>query len=87
MWLHNVQGLEGQLARWVEQLAIFQYKTVHRPGKAHANAHALSRLPAFAGNTTEACQTEVATVGQSLQGSSVCCTGGEVQNTGRSGMC
>lgn len=23
-WLHNFQGLEGQLARWVEQLAAFQ---------------------------------------------------------------
>ncbi|KAL2087309.1 hypothetical protein ACEWY4_018368 [Coilia grayii] len=46
-WLHNFQGLEGQLARWVEQLASFQYKIVHRPGKGHANADALSRLPAY----------------------------------------
>ena len=33
-WLHNFKGLEGQLARWVEQLANFQYKIVHRPRKA-----------------------------------------------------
>ena len=46
-WLHNFQGLEGQLARWVEQLANFQYKIVHRPGKQHTNADALSRLPAL----------------------------------------
>lgn len=46
-WLHNFQGLEGQLARWVEQLASFQYKIVHRPGKKHVNADALSRLPSF----------------------------------------
>ena len=46
-WLHNFQGLEGQVARWVEQLANFQYKIVHRPGKAHTNADALSRLSAF----------------------------------------
>lgn len=39
-WLHNFQGLE-------EQLANFQYKIVHRPGKLHANADAPSRLPAF----------------------------------------
>ena len=32
-WLHNFQGLEGQLARWVEQLASFQYKNFHRPGR------------------------------------------------------
>lgn len=44
-WLHNFQGIEGQLARWLEQLASFQYKIVHRSGKQHANADALSRLP------------------------------------------
>lgn len=46
-WLHNFQGIEGQLARWLEQLATFQYKIVHRPGRVHANADALSRLPAY----------------------------------------
>ena len=46
-WLHNFQGLDGQLARWLEQLASFQYKIVHHPGRVHANADALSRLPAF----------------------------------------
>ncbi|KAG1930770.1 thy-1 membrane glycoprotein [Pimephales promelas] len=44
-WLHNFSGLEGQLARWLEQLANFQYKIIHRPGKQHTNADALSRLP------------------------------------------
>lgn len=53
-------------------MAKFQYKILHGPGKAHANADALSRLPAFVGKATEANQTEVATVGQSLQDSSVC---------------
>uniref|UniRef100_A0A8C6M0S4 ribonuclease H n=1 Tax=Nothobranchius furzeri TaxID=105023 RepID=A0A8C6M0S4_NOTFU len=42
-WLHNFQGVEGQLARWVEQLACFPYKIV-RPGKLHCNVDALSRL-------------------------------------------
>lgn len=49
-WLHNFQDLEGQLAHWLEQLANFQYKIVHRPGKLHSNADALSRLPAFLEN-------------------------------------
>lgn len=49
-WLINFQGLEGQLARWIEQLANFQYKIVHRPGKLHSNADHLSRLPAFTEN-------------------------------------
>ena len=35
------------MARWVEQLASFQYRIVHRPGWVHANADALSRLPAY----------------------------------------
>lgn len=52
-WLHNFQGLEGQLARWVEQLASFHYKIVHRPGKQHGNADALSRLPAYLGAKEE----------------------------------
>lgn len=29
----------------MEQLANFQYKIIHRPGKQYANADALSRLP------------------------------------------
>lgn len=35
------------MARWVEQLANFQYKIVDRPGKLHNNADGLSRLPAY----------------------------------------
>lgn len=33
----------------MEQLAVFQYKIFHRPGKDHINADALSRLPAYSG--------------------------------------
>lgn len=47
-WLHNLQGFEGQLARWIEQLANFQYCIVYRPGKQHGNADALSRIPSLA---------------------------------------
>ena len=37
--------LEGQLARWLEQLQEFDFKTEHRLGRQHSNADALSRVP------------------------------------------
>ena len=36
---------EGQVARWLEALALYGYTIVHRPGKKHQNADALSRNP------------------------------------------
>ena len=42
-WLHNFKEPEGQVARWLEALAEFAYEVVHRPGKQHQNADALSR--------------------------------------------
>ncbi|CAG2251987.1 unnamed protein product [Mytilus edulis] len=37
--------IEGQLARWLEELAQFDMEIVHRPGKKHLNADGLSRIP------------------------------------------
>ena len=34
-WLHHVKVSEGQVARWLEALAEFDYKMVHHPGKQH----------------------------------------------------
>ena len=45
MWLTNFKEPEGQLARWLECLQEFNFETVHRPGKKHGNADALSRRP------------------------------------------
>lgn len=42
-WLHGFDQPEGQIARWLKQLAPFDYQIVHRPGKLHRNADALSR--------------------------------------------
>ena len=42
-WLHNFKEPEGQVARWLEALAEYDYEVVHRPGKQHQNADALSR--------------------------------------------
>jgi len=44
-WLQNFKHPEGQLARWLEKLQEFQFTIVHRPGRAHGNADALSRQP------------------------------------------
>ena len=45
LWLRNFKQPEGQLARWLEQLQEYQFTIVHRPGRKHGNADALSRIP------------------------------------------
>ena len=45
VWLQRFRHLEGQLARWQEQLAQYSLEIVHRSGSKHSNADALSRLP------------------------------------------
>ena len=42
-WLHNFKEPEGQVARWLELLAEYDYSVLHRQGKQHTNADALSR--------------------------------------------
>ena len=44
-WLSKFKQPEGQLARWIEKLQEYNFDIVHRPGKQHSNADALSRLP------------------------------------------
>lgn len=44
-WLRNFKDPEGQLARWLERLQELDFDVIHRRGKAHTNADALSRLP------------------------------------------
>ena len=41
----NFKSPEGQLARWLEKLQEYQFTIVHRPGRRHNNADALSRVP------------------------------------------
>jgi len=41
----NFKELEGQLARWLEKFEEFQFEVVHRKGKVHCNADALSHIP------------------------------------------
>ncbi len=42
-WLLQTKNPEGQVARWLESLASFDFVIEHRPGRRHANADALSR--------------------------------------------
>ena len=54
VWLRNFKEPEGQLARWLERLEEFQFEVVHRRGKTHCNADALSRLSSHQSNDTSA---------------------------------
>uniref|UniRef100_A0A3B1IQI2 Gypsy retrotransposon integrase-like protein 1 n=1 Tax=Astyanax mexicanus TaxID=7994 RepID=A0A3B1IQI2_ASTMX len=44
-WLVNIKEPEGQLARWLEKLAEYDFQVVHRPGHHHQNADVMSRRP------------------------------------------
>lgn len=44
-WLRNFREPEGQLARWLEKLQELDFDILHRRGRKHTNADALSRLP------------------------------------------
>ena len=44
-WLHNFKEPEGQLARWIERLQEYSFTIIHRQGRKHQNADALSRRP------------------------------------------
>ena len=43
--LQSFKEPEGQVARWLETLALYGYTIEHRSGKKHQNADALSRNP------------------------------------------
>ena len=44
-WLTNFKQPEGQVARWLETLSIYDFEIKHRAGRVHSNADALSRRP------------------------------------------
>ena len=45
IWLQNFKEPEGQLALWITRLQEYDFTIVHRRGRNHANADALSRHP------------------------------------------
>ena len=42
-WLYSFKEPEGQTARWLEMLQEFDFEVIHRRGRDHGNADALSR--------------------------------------------
>jgi hypothetical protein len=44
-WLRRIPSPVGQQARWLEQLEEFDFDVIHRAGRQHTNADALSRIP------------------------------------------
>ena len=42
-WLLRKNEPDGQMARWLETLQVYDMKVEHRPGKKHGNADAMSR--------------------------------------------
>ena len=44
-WLLSFKSPTGQVARWIERLAEYNFQIIHRNGKTHTNADALSRMP------------------------------------------
>ena len=45
VWLTHFKDIQGQLARWLEELQQYNIHIVHRKGKDHVNADSLSRIP------------------------------------------
>lgn len=39
------RNIEGQLARWLEELSSYDFQIKHRSGSSHENADTLSRIP------------------------------------------
>lgn len=44
-WLTRMKEPEGQLARWLERLAEYEFEIIHHPGRLHTNADSLSCRP------------------------------------------
>ena len=44
-WLTQFRDLQGQLARWMEELSQYSMVIEHRPGVKHGNADGMSRIP------------------------------------------
>ncbi|MES9880251.1 MAG: RNase H-like domain-containing protein [Sedimenticola sp.] len=53
-WLRSFKDPDGQIARWQSLLAEYDFVIIHRAGKSHTNADALSRIPENQGEESAA---------------------------------
>ena len=44
-WSKNFKQPKGQVARWIERLAVFAFEIEHRPGQNHGSTDGVSRIP------------------------------------------
>ena len=44
-WIRTLKVPTGQVARWLQELNTYNIEVVHRSGRSHRNADALSRMP------------------------------------------
>ena len=49
-WLLTFKCPEGQVARWIERLQVYDFEIRYRAGRAHGNADGLSRRPCIEGD-------------------------------------
>ena len=45
IWIMRIKNIEGQLARWIEELQYYDMELLYRAGRDHGNADGMSRLP------------------------------------------
>ena len=45
IWLMGFKQIEGQLARWIEELQNYDMELLYRAGRDHGNVDGMSRLP------------------------------------------
>lgn len=54
-WLRSFKEPQGQIARWLERLQEYEFEIIHRPGREHVNADAMSRRPRLKHQGNEKC--------------------------------
>ena len=91
-WLYSFREPEGQIARWLEVLAEYEFTITHRPGVKHTNADALSRSSLEHPHSLELTAAPVSPVysnnwlGATTPGSNSSCPAGRPQPIGSSDM-